>query len=363
MMPTNHIFGFSSVVSFPIIRRCSREESALMSRRPKKHGFTLVELLVVIAIIGVLVALLLPAVQMAREAARRVTCVNNLSQLAKATIAFTSAKDRFPFSQDELFPANVAAGTTPTKRVPWFIQIAPYMDQKSLSDTWGTVSGATYLAQFVPSLHCPSRGTADIGRPMNSYICNAGFYPIGAPYVSGQTPNSPHTHKSLQRKANGVFNDRASYLALKVSNATAAGPSLETLSLSDLNDGASNTALFSENLTAGDWDVVLPSYIVSSGWLNASGKPESNIMVWGYASEPVPAHIKINGVGLGSHPAETWRPSSRHPGGAIMSFADGSTKFINEEIQYHVYQSLLTPHNAKSNMPNPNYTLTGSDLE
>src|SRR5262245_30530217 len=99
----------------------------------KKRGFTLTELLVVIAIIGVLVALLMPAVQAAREAARRTQCLNNLGQLSKATATFESSKSRLPPLQDPLFPAQNTVPLPLSQRwAPWFVHIAPYIDQRQI---------------------------------------------------------------------------------------------------------------------------------------------------------------------------------------------------------------------------------------
>src|SRR5690349_12990843 len=95
-----------------------------MYRRQKNRGFTLTELLVVIAIIGVLVGLLLPAVQIAREAARRTQCSNNQKQLALAARSFQSRKGRFPSSQEELFPNNTAAAAAwhvSRRTAPWLV--------------------------------------------------------------------------------------------------------------------------------------------------------------------------------------------------------------------------------------------------
>jgi prepilin-type N-terminal cleavage/methylation domain-containing protein len=103
---------------------------------PRRHGFTLVELLVVIAIIGILVALLLPAVQAAREAARRTKCINNLKQMTLAIQNHESAKKRFPpgqLSGDEHPNCDSASGKTYTN---WAIEILPYMEEQPLYDRY-----------------------------------------------------------------------------------------------------------------------------------------------------------------------------------------------------------------------------------
>jgi prepilin-type N-terminal cleavage/methylation domain-containing protein len=100
-----------------------------------RPGFTLVELLVVIAIIGVLVALLLPAVQSAREAARRMSCTNRLKQIALAVHSFEDSQKTFP-------AGNVVRTGPPNNRndhyETWTISILPYLEQNAVMQFWGT---------------------------------------------------------------------------------------------------------------------------------------------------------------------------------------------------------------------------------
>lgn len=364
----------------------------------KNRGFTLTELLVVIAIIGVLVALLMPAVQAAREAARRTQCLNNLGQLAKGTATFESSKSRLPPLQDPLFPTQTTAPLAVSQRwAPWFVQISPYIDQRPIWDNWNT-PGSTPVVPYCSVLVCPSQGTSNRSLAWNCYLSNGGFYVR----TGIDTAFSSFTYQNLQRKANGVFIDRANF-------GTLAPPQrpLQKVSLADLVDGASNTALYSESLIAGPWTDVMTSFTVPPNWRNgldpASGQPippgagvggfsppatlGANMMVWLYVTEPgrnvapyncpnpnpitgspiavsqVAPHMKVNGASQApAHPAELWHPSSNHPGGVNMVFADGSTKFINQTLPYFVYQALLTPDNRRSDMPENTYKLQESDF-
>src|SRR5436190_15716662 len=97
----------------------------------RQGGFTLVELLVVIAIIGVLVALLLPAVQAAREAARRMQCTNHLKQMGLALHNFHDTNKVFPAADDEL-PASTALTGSGLWKAAWTAHILPYIEQQSL---------------------------------------------------------------------------------------------------------------------------------------------------------------------------------------------------------------------------------------
>src|SRR5262245_7874963 len=126
----------------------------------KRRGFTLVELLVVIAIIGVLVALLLPAVQAAREAARRAQCTSNLKQLAMAAHNYHSAKKKFPTGAH--LPDDV--GGRPTMGTNLWVELLPYIEEYSLYNRWdfndnrNNVAGGTNAiqAQIIKLLVCPS---------------------------------------------------------------------------------------------------------------------------------------------------------------------------------------------------------------
>ena len=138
----------------------------MKQNRTQRYGFTLVELLVVIAIIGILIGMLLPAVQQVREAARRSACQNNMRQLGVASLNFESANMHFPTAGMQSAAWNNAGGNfTKTSRENWGwgYQVLSYIEQNTLSDKRGQV--ATYAglpgnpASFrVPAFNCPSRG-------------------------------------------------------------------------------------------------------------------------------------------------------------------------------------------------------------
>jgi len=138
----------------------------------RKRGFTLVELLVVIAIIGVLVALLLPAVQAAREAARRTQCISNIKQLGLALQNYHSAQNSFPVGMQ--FENPKSAATSTDFKANWIVEILPYIEQQAIYNSFdfkeflGHVNNTQARGANIPSLLCPSdAGSGGANGPFN----------------------------------------------------------------------------------------------------------------------------------------------------------------------------------------------------
>ena len=351
-----------------------------MSRRHRK-GFTLVELLVVIAIIGILVGLLLPAVQMAREAARRAQCKNNMRNWGLAVLNYESAKQHYPGSQ-ELLKIDVAPGYLP---VSWVGAVLPYVEKSDIVEAakggyLAGQGGALYIDISV----CPSGTFQNKQQPTNYYVANGGF----APLPNGPNPLvHPDYTPVAQRFADGIFLDRIDqnygtpprYLGQV------------RVTPSDVRDGTSHTLLISENLQAGYWTNVGPlewsqttmNYYTPTDRVNpltytaGAGQRFDTLFVWIYAKEnasqtehphvsngsvitaitPVPPAARINGnaftarQGQGPGGPLYARPSSYHSGGVNVQFADNSSMFLKEDIDYHVLQQLMTPYGIQSDMP------------
>lgn len=348
-------------------------------RHSSRFGFTLVELLVVIAIIGVLVGLLLPAVQMAREAARRAECSNRVKQLASATQQFEISKKRYP---GYLEAAGVSSGAMPAGKIgTWVIPLLPYLEEQALYSIWqDTTEHANWVAanggntteqqKFFPligELQCGSDKDDSEKLAGLSYVCNAGFLPVasnisGLPGYSGSAASNS---VQSQRVQNGVFKN---HLPLSINGSTVFGssPALKVRT-ENIKDGLSQTIAFSENLQAGVWSYF--SLTDDSSRTNAG-------MVWLYRSEqgtslpggrpgpdPVQPVNKVNGnkysATKGSPDAA--RPSSGHSGVVNVAMLDGSVKMLSDDIPYHVYQALMTPQTRSSDMPNNLYILKDAD--
>jgi len=330
-----------------------------MTRKSVRRGFTLVELLVVIAIIGVLVALLLPAVQSAREAARRTSCNNKLKQSALALHNYESVYKALPSRQCGSGTLN-DVNTRPTHclvLVGW-TSLLPFTEQQALYDQIYSIQIQPFadniwtLAQPV-HLQCPSdNGKADpnpgrVVRGYSSYAFCSGDDASGSQAFPDERTNFAEAVLTLPIKNRGIFG-RHSYTRM-----------------AEISDGTSNTValgersrpnkIFDRGAVAVDATANASAYVPLScralysgstyipsatmfttdnapGYRWAAGNayfaalttilpPNSASCVFG-ASGSISAHL-YQGV---------WSASSEHPGGAQVAMADGSTRFINNNI-------------------------------
>jgi len=315
-----------------------------MRAKTKQFGFTIVELLVVITIIGLLMALLLPAVGRVRDNARRVQCVNNLKQLGTASINFASQKQYYPGYVSEL-----ARRDSSTMLVSWFTQILPMADGNAtyVAMQDGTFDPTTYLGLAV----CPTDIPDTPNKPFLGYVINSGYWDNA---VEAELQNGGGWRDN---KANGLSHNLAGLLARYDANLMGNDSGTKKLVASlkrkasqvrvapdyvSANDGAATTILLSENRDAGVWAGV-DYNPVDQGQVG---------IVW---MNPPTAQKKINfeaGLtnGIGNS-AQDARPSSSHSGGVVVTFADGHTDFLNEEIDPMVYGRLLSPHGKETFVP------------
>ena len=242
---------------------------SLKNRRPSNNGFTLVELLVVIAIIGVLVALLLPAVQSAREAARRMQCLNNLKQITLAALNYESTKSELPPG------CRVTGGSDENRwnvREGWAAVVLPYMEMQPLADGFDWTK--SYKA---------GQNAQNAQFYVNTYTCPTDTFLDELVLPQGETTKfAPSTYKAVSgvvdfTKSSGIptywgrrYSANASTLLDDYSQLrgplTATGPNylLQPTKLSQITDGTSQTALVGEYHTTTFADV--RKSVWGSGW-------------------------------------------------------------------------------------------------
>lgn len=328
----------------------------LLRRTPR--GFTLVELLVVIAIIGILIALLLPAVQAAREAARRTQCSNQLKQLGVATHNYLDARKEFPPGQYQMSKHPVTGAVFPSPRyrgISVFVHLLPYLEQDQLHDQWDyndpltNTAGAesALAAKVIPNLICPSDqipknpigpGSSNRWYGITSYGGNGGR----RSYSSGMPPMASNT-------VDGIFHS--------VGPGSDPVANQKVVLVADVLDGTSNTLLFGER---SHYDPNYDTYATASpakaaepmgewGWWAPSGGRLAVGDVTLSAFAPINFRIKLPDGAPGA-PAnlgvlEDQRVcafGSSHPGGANLTLADGSGRFFSQAVSMTILERFCT---------------------
>jgi prepilin-type N-terminal cleavage/methylation domain-containing protein/prepilin-type processing-associated H-X9-DG protein len=320
------------------------------------HGFTLVELLVVIAIIGILVALLLPAVQAAREAARRTQCVNNMKQVGLAMHNHETSQKRLPSAAMGFVPDW--SPSLPSAELQWRghtaqFQILPYLEELSVANLikirkrWIDPANIPVSTQEIRTYQCPSdqaqgRVADSDGFPFsrsNFVVCvgTQGLFPDTTNNASLQvTPPVPRATLNLQ--TDGAF-------------------CLETgRRLRDFVDGTSHTVLGSEMLagrvdtgkTYNDTDYRGKWAFVFTGGSVYEHKDTPNTSVGDqmrYACQPFPD--MPCGPFVPRDALEHYAARSAHPGGVNVLFVDGHGSFVQDGIDLLAWQAVATPRGGE----------------
>lgn len=289
-----------------------------------RNGFTLVEMLVVITIIGLLVAMVIPAVQAAIESARQTSCANKLKQLALATIAYETNKNRFPGYRDKVPTpqdqnyedprwSDVGGGKPWYKGgrwETWVVQLFPYIGK---SDQWRRwqVTSSNLTGTHLEGLICPSNAFETNGAALN-YVANSGRWDEDL----GDKPDTA---------ANGVFHDQMTRRPVHV-----------TLGHLNRGDGSAATIMYSENLQAYKYDDAVGE---DSG--DKEFKEHWVCIVWWPGGSGV---RRINGdKEKPPRQDENYaRPSSNHADGVNVAYCSGATGFVAEDVDYRVYRDMMT---------------------
>lgn len=281
--------------------------------QPKRSAFTLVELLVVIAIIGILIALLLPAVQAAREAARRSQCTNNLKQM-------TLAQHSYHDVHRTLCPGNIwTKGGMPTASMTWPAFILPFMEQQALHDQ----------IDFNVDAYCPEM--------WDSWLGLSGT-PLGDALNATPAENQPGVFVCPSTAGNGdpkLYKDYGINGGQYSLPARTANPSSSNCGIANLNsahsfasikDGTSNTFMFLEQRR----------YTTSGALPNVGKNPFFLTNHWdnGYVLGNWQMNAAIHDNGRFAR--------SDHPGGINTSLCDGSVRFVAETVNRTAYRHTFT---------------------
>lgn len=310
-----------------------------MSRTTGQRGFTLVELLVVIAIIGILIGMLLPAVQQVREAARRATCLNNLRQFGIAMHNYESAFMVFPESR----PFDNTG-----QRMSWCVLVLDFIEQGNLANLYNknlrwnagsnVVAGQSAISMFI----CPSSPPGAIRLPAagtNSDVDGNFMGPLDYLVM--------HRLRHRFFNANGLFNP------LGTADHDGVLQQNFKTKMSEIHDGTSNTMMFMEDAARPNWYVfkrdmgtLLPRP-EGFGWTDPDGGAGSMD-----GADRITGAIN-GGSGMGTgimNINNDSEPFGFHPGGITISMADASARFLREDVSAAVFAALLTPRGGEVNV-------------
>ena len=361
---------------------CQRRASSLPRRGGKgttRCGFTLIELLVSISVIAVLMSLILPAVNNAREAARRTECLNNVKNLSLALLNVTEAKKRFPAAAYWGGPDK----NNPGPHHNWVVEILSWIDRRDLADHWDHGQQLTFPANLaladthIQVLACPSDYSTD-GRGDLSYALNGGIGEStllnsvqdcivdpfnlvldlngnGQVCVAADTDDGSPSDREIFQRLGLFFNENWGF-----ANSAGYQGTKRFHTAATVLDGMSNTLMIAENVRTG-----YDPYTPGTSWASCDARRTKVYFSHRICASNVCSAGSVNFAlaNQGEHSINSGRaapegespwPNSFHPGGVTVGFADGHVQFLNQSIDGRVYYNLMTPQGSR---------LTGSPLD
>ncbi len=381
-------------------------------------GFTLVELLVVISIIGMLMALLLPAVQSARETGRRNTCQSNQHNLALALMQYNDTKKNYPGWNNWLNASAAGAGLSNANLVyaetTYIVPLLPYLDQNPVYTNYTQylstlMSGGTNTNQlyalgqsqvYMAILVCPSNPPqATVGATPLAYVINGGQIDAksasaaGAPILQGGSVlgftvgTAPVTNSTILQTvaaSSGIAYDQTGYSSYGAST-SGPGPIVRvTQDYVASQDGTTYTLLTSENTEAtSSWSLLTNGAAAAGPSVNtaytvqtpasAANVPVQQLtttFMWANSggsgsSLPQTNYFGINGDKSNTAAADVYhaRPASSHNGVVVVSFCGGNVRPLNQDIDYRTYKQLMTPFGGTSSTGTPTVYNGSYDLD
>ncbi len=331
-----------------------------MKRSTQRTAFTLVELLVVIAIIGILIGMLLPAVQQVREAARKSACQNNSRQLGLALLNYESSNEVFPPGVNNNLTANTTRGNGPVfprpananqgRQIGWGLIILPYVERNTLFDlfqrqtnNWNQnwwlktgQDGEALAANVIPTHICPSDASPDGNGNLNfthKNIVSAG----GKPYAKSNYV-AVCGACSVDQSGNKNFVD--DWGIMTRNSRTPFG---------HIKDGSSNVIVLGERASVTEGALGGNTTKVNYGAIWAGQISKANSFGSPSSAERSTVQMVIGRLtrgtnqrawGINGTRSPSGMASSFHPSGANVTFADGSTHFLNENLNIRVLKRL-----------------------
>jgi prepilin-type N-terminal cleavage/methylation domain-containing protein len=328
----------------------------------RRSGFTLVELLVVIAIIGILVALLLPAVQAAREAGRRSQCSNNLKQLALSMHNFhDTLKNRLPpGAGNDVTPFGTGGAGWGSS---WMVYILPFMEQTAIHEQWQFHSSSGYTNSnnmnlvgnaTIPAFRCPSSPVPDrmVGRGgVNVRLMNVSYTGIAGSVMPGIATATPVYNVGCCNGSGPLATDNGVLFAGS------------RIGLGGITDGTSNTWMIgeqSDHLRDANRQPVIAGYTAGYGnsgglygWTMGANHPTGGGQAgWGDGRHfnCTSVRYRINQTGFTNAAASgtnndvgtNFPIMSAHPGGVINALADGSNRFFSSQMDPVIINAFCT---------------------